>query len=124
MTRAIDIITRACRILGIGTDGEALQASMTSDALSVLNGVLAEMYGNIEVPDYSVSSLFAAMTVDKADEEALAYELALRIAPEYGEQVTPDILRKAEESMSRFRARYFRVGCVSFDLPIGSSGVL
>lgn len=122
MTRAIDIIERACRILGIAVDGEALEASMAKDALSVLNGVMAEMYENIDVPEYTVSDLFSTMTIDKGDAEALAYELALRIAPEYGQAVTPDILRKAEESMSRLRNRYFRVGESCFDeLPTPSS---
>lgn len=122
MAKAIDVVNRACRLIGVGSDGEALESSVSSDALSVFNGLLAEWYGNIAIPDYSAASLTADMTIDDGDKEALSYQLALRMAPEYGQSLSAEFVKVAEESMTRLRNRYFVAGRVNFgELPCASS---
>ena len=124
MARAIDVINRACRIIGVAQSGEVLQSDIASDALSVFNSLLAEWYGNIAIPEYSVTGLTTTLTIDDGDKEALAYQLAIRLAPEFGETITPEILNIAQESMGRLRNRYFVQGTVDFsELPGQSVGV-
>lgn len=115
MAKAIDVISRALRLIGVTSDGEALEASVASDALGVLNGLLAEWYGNIAIPDYSVTSLTADMTIDDGDKEALSYQLALRLAPEYGQSLTAEFVQAADASMTALRNRYFFAGRTNFD---------
>ena len=122
MARAIDVINRACRIIGVAQQGEVLQSDIAADALSVLNGIFAEWYGNIAIPEYTVSGLTTTLTIDEGDKEALAYQLAVRFAPEFGATITPEILAVAQESMGRLRARYFVQGTVDFsELPVATS---
>jgi hypothetical protein len=118
VARAIDVIQRALRIIGVAQSTEALESDVAADALSVFNDLLAEWYGNIAIPDYSISGLTTTLTINDGDKEALAYQLAIRLAPEYGEQISPDIAAVAQESMQRLRNRYFVQGTVDFsELP-------
>ena len=118
MANALDVINRSMRLIGVAQAGEPLEADTASDALAVFNSLLAEWYGNIAIPEYSVSGLTTTLTIDDGDKEALSYQLALRLAPEYGQTVTPEFAAVAEESMARLRLRYFSVGFVDYsELP-------
>lgn len=118
MARAIDVIQRALRLIGVAQSGEALESDVAADALSVFNDLLAEWYGNIAITDYNATGLTTTLTIDDGDKEALAYQLAIRLAPEYGQQISPDILAIAQQSMQRLRNRYFVQGYVDFsELP-------
>lgn len=119
MAKAIDVINRAMRLIGVAQSGEPLPSDVAADALSVFNSLLAEWYGNIAIPEYSIAGLTATLTMDDGDVEALAYQLALRMAPEYGFSVPQEFVIGAKESMSRLRMRYFVVGSVDFtELPL------
>jgi hypothetical protein len=122
VARAIDVIQRALRIIGVAQSTEALESDVAADALSVFNDLLAEWYGNIAIPDYSISGLTTTLTINDGDKEALAYQLAIRLAPEYGEQISPDIAAVAQESMQRLRNRYFVQGTVDLsELPVANT---
>lgn len=115
MAQAIDVIQRALRLLGVAQTGEALQAEVAADALSVFNSLLAEWYGFIAVPEYSITAITSTLTIDDGDKEALAYQLALRLAPEFSVTLPQEFALVAQESMARLRTRYFTVGTVNFD---------
>lgn len=115
MAKAIDVVNRALRLIGVASEGEALEASTAADALDVLNGLLAEWYGNIAIPDYSAASLVDDLTIDAGDKEALSYQLALRLAPEYGQALSAEFVQAADASMTRLRNRYFVAGRTNFD---------
>jgi hypothetical protein len=94
-----------CRVLGAG---EAATADDASDAFDTLNAMIAEWHeAGIGLPDYSFAELTTALASDVADREAIAYALALRIAPEYGVTLTPEIAAQGAQSMFRLRSRYF-----------------
>lgn len=116
--KVIDIIKRSLRLLGAIDANEPLEARSAEDALAVLNVLLAEWEAaDIGQPYTSFASLQTTVT-EVADADALAYQLALRIAPEYGIDVAPRIIEAASEAMSRLRLRYFEVGEVDFtELP-------
>ena len=113
---AENVILRALRIIGAGNLPDTVSFPQALDALNV---ALAELHeAQVGIPDYSVASLATAMDTDIADRDALAYQLALRLAPEYGVSLSPEALQMAAESMARLRLRYFQPGSVDFgELP-------
>jgi hypothetical protein len=123
MSTGQDLIYRSLRLLKVKQTGQTPAAEEMADALSALNGLLAELYGSdIAVPDYTVT-LVGTLTMDAADFEAIAYMLAVRIASEYGAVqaalvASPAFVKSVTESESRLRLRYFQPGTVSFsELP-------
>ena len=116
---ANDIIRRALRLASVIASGETPDAADTADALDTLNALLAEWRGSgIHVPDYSVGSGGETVTLDLADRDAVAYQLALRISPEYGQEVSPEFRAVMDEAFNRLRLRYFQPGDGDFsELP-------
>lgn len=118
MATGFTIVRRALKIAGVIDANEAPQAEEAADALEALNAMLAEWHeAEIGLPDYSIASgdTFAG---DAADAEAVAYQLAERLAPEYGRELSPLTMKASGEAMSRLRLRYFQPGQVSFaELP-------
>lgn len=121
---AQDIIKRAFRILGVIASGEAGDANEFDDALSVLNSLLAEWRGkNIKLPDYNVETINTIMTLPLSDREAVAHQLAKRMAPEFGTSLSPEAQEAAAESWQALQHRYFVVGRVDFsELPEQTGG--
>lgn len=116
---AQDVTRRALRIAGVIASGETPDSDTIADALATFNALLAEWHvAGIGIPDYTVASEGATLSTDLADREALAYQLAFRIGPEYGFEPSPSQLVAADQSWSRLRLRYFQPGTVDFsELP-------
>lgn len=120
---AQDVIRRALRIVGVIASGETPQASDVIDALDTLNALLAEWHvAGVGIPDYSVASEASAMTTDTADREAMAYQLALRIGPEYGYEPSPAQMAAGEQAWARLALRYFQPGQSRDELPVATGG--
>jgi hypothetical protein len=121
--KAQDVIARALRIVGVSAPGESLPGADAKDALDALNGLLAEWsatgYG---FPDASVASAFTTMVADMGDRDAMAYQLAFRIGPEYGFEPSPAQIVAAGEAWSRMTHRYFTVGTQDFSELPGQRG--
>lgn len=118
-TTAGDIIKRALRICRVADSNAALNENDAADALGTLNGMLAEWHeADIGLPDYSFDSLTDVLASDAADRDAIAYQLAVRLAPEYGESLPAEAAGVAEGAMGRLRLRYFQPGRSDFsELP-------
>lgn len=118
-TTALSIIKRALRLARVIDAHTAMDANDAADALETLNAMLAEWHeADIGLPDYSFDSLEAELASDAADREAIAYQLAVRLAPEYGEELDAVTAVMAADTMARLRLRYFQPGCVDFcELP-------
>ena len=116
---ASDIIKRALRICRVADSNAALDENDAADALATLNAMLAEWHeAEIGLPDYSFSSLTDVLASDAADREAIAYELAARVAPEYGVSLSREAAGVGLASISRLRLRYFQPGRSDFsELP-------
>lgn len=116
---AADIIRRALRLIGQLDANEAVEASDSVDALDTLNALFAEWRGSgIPVPDYTVEDPITVLTLDLADREAVAYQLAFRVAPEYGVSLPPEFAAGMDESWRRLQLRYFQPGRVDWsELP-------
>jgi len=115
-TTALSIIKRALRLARVIDAHTAMDANDAADALDTLNAMLAEWHeADIGLPDYSFDSLEAELASDAADREAIAYQLAVRLAPEYGAELDAVTAVMAADTMARLRLRYFQPGCVAFD---------
>lgn len=116
---AQEVIRRALRIAGVIASGETPDASDTQDALDTLNALLAEWHvAGIGIPDYTVANESTAMATDLADREAIAYQLAFRMAPEYGFEPSQAQMVASGEAWARLRLRYFQPGTVDWaELP-------
>lgn len=123
MATAYQVVRRALKLATIIDAQEAIGAEDGEDALEALNGLLAEWHeAEIGLPDYSVATLQDDLSSDAADRDALAYALAERIAPEYGKQLSPLVMKSGAESMARLRLRYFQPGTVDFsELPLSAN---
>lgn len=109
-TTASSIISRSLRLLRVLDAGEAMEANDAQDALETLNAMLAEWHeAGIGLPDYSLATLTTKLATDAADREAIAYELALRLAPEYGVSLSPEMAAVGQRAMFRLRSRYLAI---------------
>lgn len=114
-TTAGSIIKRALRLARVIDAQTAMDANDASDALETLNAMLAEWHeAEIGLPDYSFSGLDDELASDAADREAIAYQLAARLAPEYGVSLSVETAGVAQGTMDRLRLRYFQPGCVDW----------
>ena len=111
-TTAGDIIKRALRLCRVVDAYTAVDPNDAADALQTLNAMLAEWHeAEIGLPDYSLASLTDELASDAADHEAIAYQLAARLAPEYGVSLPAEAASVAQGTMDRLRLRYFQPGC-------------
>lgn len=118
MATAHQLINRSLRLCRVLDAAEAAEAEDAADALETLNAMLAEWHeAEIRLPDYSLPGLTAELASDAADREAIAYQLAIRIAPEYGQEMSGAAVAIAMETMARLRLRYFQPGKTATDLP-------
>lgn len=107
---ASDITNRALQIIGVLASGEVAGASDAADALQALRDVLAELRDDgVNIPDYTVASLSAAMTVDPADKAGLSYLVAMRIGETYGWEPSALTAKNATDAIHRLRTRYFQI---------------
>lgn len=118
MATAQTIINRALRLCKVLDAASAASADDTADALETLNAMLAEWHeAEIGLPDYALADNTTELASDAGDREAIAYQLAIRIAPEYGANLAVEVLGMAEATMGRLRLRYFQPGTVTTGLP-------
>ena len=116
MATGYDIIRRALRLCRVADGSTAMEPEDAADALDTLNAMLAEWHhAGIGLPDYELTGLTSELSSGVADREAVAYQLAMRIAPEYGVDLDAATVEMAGQSMSRLRLRYFQPGVTSND---------
>lgn len=118
MATALNIVRRALRVAHAIDADEPPEAEASADALEILNAMLADWHeAEIGLPEYALATVNTTTVLDAADREAVALQLALRIAGEYGTQVSPLDMESAERTFSRLRLRYFQPGVMTSDLP-------
>ncbi len=112
MTTAIQVISRALRLCRVLDAAQAAPADDTQDALAALNNIgqrwlasgLLASWTDATGPTFTLVSPVTA-------NEALAYALALRVAPEYGMELpAPVIAQAAEEVRLLWRDRLVETG--------------
>lgn len=99
--KVIDLIAWSLRLLGVIDAEEAPSAEQATTAILPLNAMCSRWEANGTPFGWSpVSSAQDDLPVGPEYHECLAYNLALRLAPQYGKIVEPDVRRAAEERLA------------------------
>ena len=110
MSTARQIINRSLRKVGALYPGEAADIDQETDALADLNAMLAKWLDQgIEI---SQGEVVAADTIptDIGDEDAVVYNLAAALLPEYPNPNGNFILQMAASTYSKILTKYTDVG--------------
>lgn len=106
MATATQLIDRALRKIGALAAGETAGSDMSTDALADLNAMLARWLDvGIEISNGEVI-LTDVIPQDIGDEEAVVFNLAELLLPEYPSPNGAYIMRKADETYRRILAKY------------------
>ena len=104
MATARDIVTRSMRLIGALAAGETASAEDASDGLDALNGMLHGWA--VEGVDliHTTLALTDTLLVEDAFLEGIRYNLAIRLAPEFGAVVPSHVPTLADEAFKAFQA--------------------
>ena len=116
------IINRSLRILGVLDANETPPAVDTQTAIVALNALMVRWEADgLSVGWVPVDSGSDTLPAPPEAEEAIAYNLALRLRPEYGVALSADVIEMAREGMGRIQADVYAVDYsrLTLDLPEG-----
>lgn len=100
MAKVYDTIARALRLLRVVDARQALSASDLSTGIVALNAMMQRWEADTLALGWSpVSSPDDALPVPQEAEEAVAYNLAVRLRPEYGATLEPDVVQMARDGL-------------------------
>ena len=118
--KASSLIRRAMRLTGsLDANGTPSAEDMT-DAIETLEVLFAEWRAaDIMVPDAKVNGPDDELSIEPADREAVAYQLAIRLTPEYQSSMSAEAQLAMRESWTRLMHRYFQPGRIDMrELPM------
>jgi len=122
MTTAIDVITDALFLIEVISSENSIQADMVTDSLRTLNDLGIEWEEIYALGFTPVTVLADSITIPRASVSAFKSELALRLAPQFGAQVSASLARLAKDSRNALRRNAVTIKDVKYpdSLPIGS----
>ncbi len=111
MATALDVIKRSMRIIGALSDGENPTAEQAADGLTALQAMLGEWETRGVRLGSVVDATYATATdipVPVTHLQALAFNLAVCIAPEYGrgQDALAAVIPQAERAFDALHAQY------------------
>jgi hypothetical protein len=100
MTTATQIVERALRLCRVLDASEAVEAGDSQDAIEALNNLGQRWLASGLLPAWTNATgpTFVLVTATSAN-EALAFGLALKIAPEYGVDLSPLVLEQSKSEI-------------------------
>jgi hypothetical protein len=122
---ARDIITRALKKIGALAPGEPLASGEALDGLAELNQMLSSWRTENDLTQISeISDLSDELSLPDGYSDAIIYNLAVRLAPDYGRMVPDLVMMTAAESMATIKRAGHRPSYLSADdglLSVGRS---
>lgn len=119
MATALDVIRRAMRLIGAIAEGEVPTAEQAADGLTSLQAMLGEWEGRGVRLGAVVDTEFATadtIPVPVSHLNALAFNLAVTLAPEYGRgDALQAVLPQAERAFNALRAQYVKAPRIGAD---------
>lgn len=119
MATALDVIRRSMRLIGALAEGEVPTAEQAADGLTALQAMLGDWearglrLGGAVDTTYGTAS---TIPVPVTHLQALAFNLAVVIAPEYGRaDALTAVLPQAERAFTALRAQYAKVPVIAAD---------
>lgn len=102
--QAIKHIARALRLLRVIDADEAPEAKQAEDALMALNGMLRRWEADgIALGWNTIAAVTDELSVPEEANEAIAFNLAVRLRPEYGVSLDADVVQTARDGLSALR---------------------
>jgi len=119
MATALDVVRRSMRLIGALAEGEVPTAEQAADGITALQAML----GDWETRGVRLGSVvdatlatFTTIPVPVTHLNALAFNLAVTIAPEYGRaDALTAIIPQAERAFDALQAQYASVPIVNID---------
>jgi hypothetical protein len=119
MATALDVIRRSMRLIGALAEGEVPTAEQAADGLTALQSMLGEWETRGLRLGAVVDTTYATATdiaVPVTHLQALAFNLAVNLAPEYGAaQAMQAIVPQAERAFDALLAQYAQPPTVPLD---------
>lgn len=123
MATGSDIITRALTKLGVRASETPLEAAELADGLDALNDMLSEWeYSGIRLNFERLTNAAETVNVPDGALGCIKSQLAVRLAAEYGRQISPALVAEADLGMDNLLISLAHLGDVELPdtLPTGS----
>ena len=123
MTTALQIVNAAAEKIGVKTAEIALEASDYQVIVDEMNDMLSEWADSNITPAFTDVSLSTdTVNIERDAVGAVKNNLAVRIAPIFGRQITPSLAAIALQTYNRLLASTVYIGDVAYPdtLPTGS----
>ncbi len=101
--------TRAARLIGVLAEGEQLNANQTADMLTALQSMLASWESEGVPLSGLVGATLASGTelpLPPTHDDAVQFNLAVMLAPEYGVQPSPVVMDRADKTFRVLQGAY------------------
>lgn len=103
-TTVYDIVSRALRLLGVVDAGEPLDANDAATAIAALNAMMRRWEASgISLGWSDVKQGSEDLPAPPEAEEAITYNLAVRLRPEYRVAIEPDVIQLASDGLALLR---------------------
>lgn len=122
MAQVQTIINRALRLLGTLDANESPEAVDTQTAIEALNAMMIRWEADgISLGWSPVSAGSDTLPAPVEAEEAIAFNLAVKLRPEYGVTLAPDVVEFARQGLARVQADVYALDYsrLTLDLPDG-----
>jgi hypothetical protein len=117
-----DFVRGALRKLGVRNSESPIESFEMQDGVEVFNDMMSELEPVLKLGFSPIANEAATVRVPRGTHDALKYQLALRLAPDYSKPITPELAAGASGSMENLLNNNVFIGDVKFpdSLPIGS----
>ncbi|NJB80295.1 packaged DNA stabilization gp4 family protein [Xanthomonas arboricola] len=104
MTTVAQIVARSLRLLRVVDSNEAPEAEDFETARIALNGMMQRWEANgLALGWQSVQTPAEVLPAPPEAEQAIAYNLALMLRPEYGASLEADVIQTANDGLAELR---------------------
>ncbi len=104
MATVLQLVSRSLRLLGVLDANMVPAAEDMATAITALNAMMARWEANgLAVGWAAVDSAVDTLPVPAEAEEAVAYNLACKLASEYGVQPRQDVVTEARDGLAALR---------------------
>jgi hypothetical protein len=117
MTTYRDIVNKSLRELGVLHSGEVASDDEGAAGLTALNQMLNSwIYDGIDMEHTTATGLTDTISYPDDHHSAFAYNLALRLAPQFGISPSPVLLAMASQGFRAMQGRYLKIKPLSVDI--------